>query len=85
MNLVTQKGSVVWLYGPQGVAVMRPADVTKNKTSAVALERMIDDLFRCWVGDQRKVPAALARPALSGMLRDLGARNGVVLKLTEEP
>ena len=83
MNLVTQKGSVVWLYGPEGVATMRAPDVVKNRTSASPLIGMLDDVLRCWIGDKRKVPTGFSRPALSDMLRALGTKNGVLLKMTE--
>lgn len=86
MNLVTQKGSVVWLYGPNGVATMRAPDVTKNRTVAMPLSQMLDQVFRCWIGDKRKVPGTghPDRAVLREMLETLGAKNGILLKMKEK-
>jgi hypothetical protein len=87
MNLVTQKGSVVWLYGPNGVATMRAPDVTNNKVAAIPLSQMLDQVFLCWIGDKRRVPGIghPDRAELREMLEMLGAKNGILLKMKENP
>jgi hypothetical protein len=85
MNLVTKKGSVVWLYKPTGMDVLRSRDVVKTDTDAVNAATFFNQVLECQIGDQRKAPAGAAgdRAKLKAMLKTIGAENAVWLKLEE--
>lgn len=83
MNLVTKKGSVVWLYQSSGIDVIRSQDVNKRTSTAVDSTTFFDKVLECKVGDRRKVPEGQFgdRLQLKAMLEDLGAKNAIWLGL----
>lgn len=83
MSLVTKKGSVVWLYKPNGVDVIRSQDITKRTSASVDSVTFFDRVLECQIGDRRKVPQGEFgdRPKLKTMLEDLGAKNAIWLGL----
>lgn len=56
MNLVTKKGSVVWLYQPTGIDVIRSQSVAKGTSASIDSTKFFDQVFKCTIGDRRKVP-----------------------------
>lgn len=85
MNLVTKKGSVVWLYKSNGIDVIRSQDVQKRTSASIDLPTFFDRVLECRIGDRRKVPGGEFgdRKKLRAMLADLGARNAVWLELEQ--
>jgi hypothetical protein len=83
MNLVTKKGSVVWLYQPNGIDVIRSQDVDKRTSTSIDSTTFFDRVLECRIGDRRKVPEGdfVDRVKLKAMLQDLGAKNAVWLGL----
>ena len=83
MRLVTQKGSVVWLYKPTGIGVIRSGDVDKRISASMDSTTFFDRVLECQIGDKRKVPRGQFgdRQALKTMLKDLGSKNAVWLEL----
>jgi hypothetical protein len=81
MNLVTVKGSVVWLYRASGVAVMRSKDVVNGSAAPFDIVDFFDRVLKCQIGDRRKVPGGPFgnRSQLRSMLQTLGAKNAVWL------
>lgn len=86
MNLVTKKGSVVWLYKPSGIGVLRSSDVAKRVTQSITTTDFFDQVLKCEIGDRRKVPEGDFgdRGKLKQMLETLGARNAVWLDLEKK-
>ncbi|NBB62048.1 hypothetical protein GVN18_22515 [Pseudomonas sp. ODNR1LW] len=85
MKLVTQKGSVVWLYRPTGIGVIRSTDVTKRISASMDSTSFFDLVLECRIGDRRKVPHGQFgdRNSLKTMLKDLGTKNAVWLDLEQ--
>lgn len=83
MNLVTKKGSVVWLYNSNGIDVVRSRDVDKHTSASFTSVAFFDRVLECEIGDRRKVPGGKFgdRLKLKTMLEDLGAKNAVWLGL----
>lgn len=83
MNLVTKKGSVIWLYQQSGIDVIRSQDVEKRSSTSFDATTFFDRVLECQIGDRRKVPGGHFgdRPKLKEMLEDLGAKNAVWLGL----
>lgn len=83
MDLVTKKGSVVWLYKPSGIGVLRASHVAKRVTPSITTTDFFDQVLKCTIGDRRKVPGGDFgdRDKLKQMLETLGARNAVWLDL----
>ena len=86
MRKITAKGSVVWLYGWNGIGVMRTSDIWKETTPVVAADEFFEGVLACEIGDKRQVPNGEFgdRTALRAMLEKLGARNAVWLDLDEK-
>ena len=86
MDLVTKKGSVVWLYKPGGIGVLRSPDVAKRETQSISTTDFFDRVLECEIGDRRKVPGGDFgdRGKLKQMLETLGARNAVWLDLEKK-
>lgn len=86
MNMITQKGSVVWIYSPSGIEVARSQDATKPNFRVFSAEKLFDRIFECKLGDLRKVPDGQFgdRAQLKKMIEALGARNAVWLALEEQ-
>ena len=80
---VSKKGSVVWLYSPQGVDTMRAEHVGRSTVPSAPLSEMFDAVLECNLGDKRHVPAGDFgdREALAKLIRKFGAVNGVWLEL----
>ncbi len=85
MKLVTKKGSVVWLYKPSGIDVIRADDVDRRTSASIDSATFFDLVLKCSIGDRRKVPYGRfgERPKLKAMLEDLGAKNAVWLNLKQ--
>lgn len=83
MNLITKKGSVVWLYAKSGIKVARSADVVQGNMAPISNSEFFDRVLECSIGDKRKVPDGSFgdRRELRTMLETLGAKNGVWLEL----
>lgn len=83
MNLITKKGSVVWLYAKSGIKVARSADVARGNIAPFTNSEFFDRVLKCSIGDKRKVPGGSFgdRRELKTMLETLGAENGVWLEL----
>lgn len=83
MNLITKKGSVVWLYAKSGIKVARSADVVQGNMAPITNSEFFDRILKCSIGDKRKVPDGSFgdRRELKMMLETLGADNGVWLGL----
>lgn len=83
MNLITKKGSVVWLYANSGIEVVRSVDVVRGNKVPISNSEFFDRVLKCSIGDKRKVPGGHFgdRGELKKMLETLGADNGVWLKL----
>lgn len=83
MNLVTKKGSVVWLYRSNGIDVIRSEDVHKRSSASIDLTTFFDRVLECQIGDRRRVPGGDFgdRKKLKAMLEVLGAKNAVWLGL----
>jgi hypothetical protein len=83
MNMVTKKGSTVWIYNPTGIDVVRSVDVPKRSPPAFGVDKLFDRVFECELGDRRKVPAGPFgdRKKLKTMIEALGAKNAVWLDL----
>lgn len=85
MNLITKKGSVVWIYGKSGIDVIKSRDVPKRSSKAFSSIEFFNLVLECEIGDQRKVPSGPFgdRLQLKTMLETLGAQNAVWLELEE--
>ncbi|MDX8519002.1 hypothetical protein [Mesorhizobium dulcispinae] len=83
MNMVTKKGSVVWIYSPTGIDVIRSVDVPKRSSSSFGVDKLFDRVLECELGDRRKVPNGQFgdRGELKAMIETLGAKNAVWLDL----
>jgi hypothetical protein len=89
MVIRSDKGSYVWIYGPNGVRVVPASEVaTQTKMSPTSLgSRSVGELFQnvfdCFAGDQRHANPDIfrSRAALGEMLQELGAQNGVALTI----
>lgn len=83
MNLITKKGSVVWIYAKSGIKVARSADVVQGNMAPITNSEFFDRVLKCSIGDKRKVPDGPFgdRRELKTMLETLGANNGVRLGL----
>jgi hypothetical protein len=83
MNMVTKKGSVVWIYTQSGIDVVRSVDVPKRSSAAFGVDKLFDRVFECELGDRRKVPSGPLgdRGKLKEMIEALGAKNAVWLDL----
>ena len=83
MNMVTKKGSVVWIYTPNGIDVVRSVDVLKRSSLVFGVDNLFDRVFECELGDRRKVPNGPFgdRRELKTMIEALGAKNAVWLDL----
>ena len=83
MNMVTKKGSVVWIYTPNGIDVVRSVDVPKRRSPVFSVDNLFDRVFECELGDRRKVPNGPFgdRRELKTMIEALGAKNAVWLDL----
>jgi len=83
MNLITKKGSVVWLYDKSGIKVARSTDVERGNMSPVSNSKFFYLVLKCTIGDKRKVPDGSFgdRSQLKTMLHTLGAKNAVWLEL----
>lgn len=83
MNMVSKKASVVWIYTPNGIDVVRSVDVLKRSSTTFAIEKLFDRVLECELGDRRKVPSGNLgdRRALKTMIEVLGAKNAVLLDL----
>jgi hypothetical protein len=86
MNLVTIKGSVVWVYGSNGITVLRSKDVVEGNDAPFSMADFFDRVLKCEIGDRRKVPNGQFgdRSELRAMLQALGAKNAIWLELEEE-
>jgi hypothetical protein len=86
MNLVTKKGSVVWIYTPNGIEVVRSVDVAKRTSNSFGVHDLFNRVFECGLGDRRKVPNGQFgdRSQLRTMIEALGARNAVWLDLDKK-
>lgn len=86
MELITKKGSVVWLYRPSGIGVLRASDVAQRVTPSITTTAFFDQVLKCTIGDRRKVPGGDFgdRDKLKQMLETLGARNAVWLDLEKK-
>jgi hypothetical protein len=56
MNLITKKGSVVWLYDKSGIKVARSVDVMQGAMDPFTNSEFFNRGFECSIGDKRKVP-----------------------------
>lgn len=85
MNMVSKKGSVVWLYDSHGINVIRSPDVSASR-SQIDLTTMFERVFACEIGDKRKVPSGSFgnRAKLKEMLSALGAKNAAWLELEKD-
>lgn len=86
MNLITKKGSVVWIYTPNGIDVIRAVDVSKRSSATFGVNQLFDRVFECELGDLRKVPNGPFgdRRELKSMIDALGAENAVWLDLERD-
>jgi hypothetical protein len=85
MNLITKKGSVVWIYTPSGITVALSSDVERGSMAPISNSAFFDGVLECSIGDKRKVPdgAFGNRRELRKMLEALGAENAVWLALDQ--
>jgi hypothetical protein len=83
MDMITKKGSVVWIYRPNGIEVVRSVDVPNRKQSRFSVDELFNRVLECELGDRRKVPSGEFgdRGKLKSMIDALGARNAVWLGL----
>lgn len=83
MNLITKKGSVVWLYDEKGIKVARSPDVEQGSMVPFGNAEFFNRVLKCSIGDKRKVPNGKFgdRRELKTMLETLGAQNAVWLEL----
>ncbi len=83
MNMVTKKGSVVWIYAANGIDVVRSVDVPKPNSPSFGVGKLFDRVLACELGDRRKVPNGQFgdRGELKEMIKALGAKNAVRLGL----
>lgn len=83
MNLITKKGSVVWMYDKTGIKVARSPDVEQGSMAPFGNAEFFNRVFKCSIGDKRKVPNGKFgdRRELKNMLEALGAQNAVWLEL----
>ena len=83
MNLITKKGSVVWLYDKTGIKVARSPDVERGSMAPFGNGEFFNRVLECSIGDKRKVPNGKFgdRRELRTMLEALGAQNAVWLEL----
>jgi hypothetical protein len=83
MNLITKKGSIVWIYSDSGIKVLKAAKVVQGDMKAMTNSKFFDQVLKCSIGDKTKVPEGPFgdRQQLKVMLETLGAKNGVALKL----
>ena len=83
MNLITKKGSVVWLYDKTGIKVARSPDVERGSMAPFGNAEFFERVLKCSIGDKRKVPNGQFgdRRELRTMLEALGAQNAVWLEL----
>src|SRR3546814_5527462 len=56
MNLITKKGSVVWLYDKTGIKVARSPDVERGSMAPFGNAEFFERVLKCSIGDKRKVP-----------------------------
>jgi hypothetical protein len=86
MNMVTKKGSVVWLYKPTGIDVLRSPDVAKRTVPSMGTADFFERVLKCEIGDKHKVPEGQFgnRRKLKEMLETLGAENAVWLDLEKD-
>lgn len=85
MNLITKKGSVVWIYTTSGITVALSTDVERGSMAPISNSAFFDGVLECSIGDKRKVPdgAFGNRRELRKMLEALGAENAVWLALDQ--
>src|SRR3546814_16321313 len=77
MNLITKKGSVVWLYDKTGIKVARSPDVERGSMAPFGNAEFLERVLKCSIGDKRKVPNGQFgdRRAQREMLEALGAQK----------
>lgn len=85
MNLITKKGSVVWIYNTSGITVALSTDVERGSMAPISNSAFFDAVLECSIGDKRKVPDGPFgnRRELKKMLEALGAENAVWLALDQ--
>lgn len=85
MNMVTKKGSVVWVYTSSGIDVIRSVDISKERSATFSIATLFERVLQCELGDRRKVPNGKFgdRAQLRTMIEALGAKNAVWLDLEE--
>jgi hypothetical protein len=86
MEKVTKKGSIVWVYGYDGIVTAKAGDMRTSSPTMTALQSMFFEIFACTIGDRRQVPKGDFgdRDALATMLKERGAKNAVWLELEEK-
>lgn len=86
MRKITAKGSVVWLYGWNGIGVIRSTDIWKDTTPVSRADEFFERVLACEIDDKRRVPNGKFgdRVALKEMLKKFGARNAVWLEFEEQ-
>lgn len=85
MTVITKKGSIVWIYGSDGVVTMKASDVEAGSLSSSPLTEMFNEVFLCNIGDKRKVPGGdgIDRAAVGELLKKLGARTALLMQLKQ--
>lgn len=83
MNLVTKKGSVIFIYKESGIDVVRSDEGINASSNVLSSAGFFDAVLECWIGDKRKAPRGNFgdRSKLKRMLQTLGAENAVWLSL----
>ncbi|MBN9308490.1 hypothetical protein [Devosia sp.] len=83
MMMITKKGSVAWIYTPEGIEVIRSQDIDQRQAASVSSSEFFDRVLKCEIGDRRKVPRGEFgdRRRLKSMIETLGAKNAVWLDL----
>ncbi|MFN3252324.1 hypothetical protein [Roseibium album] len=81
MNKISKKGSVIWVYSPNGISVLRSVDVSRPIARGFGVDNLFERVFECELGDLRRVPKGRFgdRENLKEMIEELGAKNAVWL------
>lgn len=83
MNLISKKGSAVWIYSKHGLTCERAVDAEQKLSNRFDSYRFFNRVLKCEIGDKRKVPGGHFgdRSALRDMLETIGAPQGVGVQL----
>lgn len=83
MQVVTKKGSAVWIYGYRGLSTSTTTEYLGSGVVKGSAEQFFDRAFQCTLGDKTKAPSSIFedKEAIGDWIRTVRTREALLLSV----